>query len=168
MSDFDPNRKLVMASFKTVHGHGLGAGAALTVVDVAHKPGHVEPAMARRLFNAGIAVYAEDFRPTPVMAKQQESEQETLALVAGQDDEAVKIDNPPEDLVIWPQDDDETGKKAGAKVTRDDLFVIAARECAEVESDDNKASLITKITLARAARAAATDAAAPAVPPIVE
>ena len=59
----------------------------------------------------------------------------------------------PEDLIRWQVADKETGKAAGAAVTKADLLAIAAREGVAVESDDNKASLQAKIAAARAAAA---------------
>jgi hypothetical protein len=147
---FDPKRRLVMATFKTVLGHSLPAGTTLTIVEEPSARGEVDEALARRLFNSKNAVYFEDARPTPVETPDQERAR--LAREALRDspaDDVVATD----DLSVWQEDDAETGKKAGQKVTNDDLRVIAAREGAVVETDDNKGDLTRKIMEARAARA---------------
>lgn len=147
---FDPKRRLVMATFKTVLGHSLPAGTTLTVVEEPTQRGEVDEALAARLYNSKNAVYFEDARPTPVETPDQERAR--LAREALRDspaDDVVATD----DLVVWQDDDAETGKKAGQKVTNDDLRVIAAREGAVVETDDNKGDLRRKIMEARAARA---------------
>lgn len=66
---------------------------------------------------------------------------------------AIYTGDVPDDLIRWNADDSETGKKAGAIVTKDDLHIIAKREGVDVETDDNKASLQAKIAAARAAAA---------------
>jgi hypothetical protein len=66
---------------------------------------------------------------------------------------AIYTGDVPEDLIRWQVADKETGKAAGAAVTKADLLAIAAREGVAVESDDNKASLQAKIAAARAAAA---------------
>jgi hypothetical protein len=149
---YDPKRRLVMARFKTVLGHSLPAGTALAVVDEPSARGEVDQAMAQRLFNAKLAIYEDDHRPTPVETP--EAEKARLAAeafdVAPSDDEVAVVD----DLQVWQEDDEATGKKKGAKVTKDDLLAIAEREGVTVETDDNKADLQRKIMIARAARAA--------------
>lgn len=147
MSKFDPARKLTMARFKTVNGHGLRAGTPLIIADEPSAPGEVEEAMARRLWNAGMAVYAEDFRPTPVESK----EQEAARLVGGEtaspdaDESAIEGDQ------IEVQDD--------LRVSNSALRKIAEDEGVALESDDNKADMQFKIMQGRAARAPDTDAA---------
>lgn len=69
---FDPARPLVMAQFRTVLGHGLNAGTALTVTDEPSAAGEVDEALARRLWNGGLAMYADEARPTPVETPEQE------------------------------------------------------------------------------------------------
>lgn len=59
---------------------------------------------------------------------------------------------PSPDLVKWQADDGEAGKLAGESVTNDDLRLIASREGAAIESDDNKESLQRKIMAHRAAQ----------------
>lgn len=155
MSDFDPARKLIMAKFKTVHGHGLGVGTPLAVVASPTLRAEVDEAMARRLWKSGAAVYAEDFRPTPVETKEQEAARltavEAPAPVA--DASAIEVDH------FEIQDD--------LRVTNDKLRQIAEDEGVELESDDNKADMQIKIMRARAARAGDADAA-PDVEPISE
>jgi hypothetical protein len=148
---YDPKRRLVMASFKTVLGHNLPAGTPLTVVEEPKARGEIDLAMATRLHGGRIAVYAEDARPTPVETPEQERNR--LALEALRDAPA---DDPDafvatDDLTVWQADDAETGKKAGDKVTNDDLRAIAEREGALIESDDNKPDLQRKIMERRAA-----------------
>jgi hypothetical protein len=144
---FDPKRRLVMATFKTVMGHNLIAGRTLTIVEEPSAPGEVDEAMAARLFNSKNAVYFEDARPTPVETPEQEAAR--LAREALRDATDGEL-TPTDDLVTWQVDDPETGKKAGAKVTKDDLLAIAEREGAAVETDDNKGDLIRKIMERRA------------------
>lgn len=154
MSDFDPARKLTMARFKTVHGHGLQAGTALAIVEEPAAAGEVDEAMARRLWNAGIAVYAEDFRPTPVETK----EQEAARLTAGETASPDSTESAIEGTQIEVQED--------LRVSNSALRKIAEDEGVELESDDNKADMQFKIMRARAARAQETDAA-PVVPPAI-
>ena len=146
---FDPSRRLVMATFKTVLGHNLPAGTALAIVEEPSARGEVDEAMARRLFNGRNAVYAEDARPTPVETPEQEKAR--LAIEALRDARDGDVVMP--DLLVWQADDAEAKKKAGAKVTKDDLILIAKREGVLVETDDNKPYLIRKITERRAAAA---------------
>lgn len=154
MSDFDPARKLIMAKFKTVHGHGLGIGTPLAVVASPSLRAEVDEAMARRLWKSGVAVYAEDFRPTPVETKEQEAARLTaVEAPAGEPETAIEVDH------FEVQDD--------LRVTNDKLRQIAADEGVELESDDNKADMQIKIMRARAARAVETDAA-PDMHPISE
>lgn len=147
MSDFDPARKLVMAKFKTVLGHNLNRGAALTIVKEPAAPGEVDEALARRLFNGGQATYADDFRPTPVESK----EAEAARLLGGQTASPDLTETEIEGDQIEVQDD--------LRVNNTKLRQIAADEGVAVESDDNKADLQRKIMEARAARAPATDEA---------
>lgn len=161
MSDLDPTRKLKMSRFKTVFGHSLNAGASLFIVDEPKASGEVDTAMARRLFKSGVAVYAEDFRPTPVETKEQEAARlSTSATPAeeanpkGDSAEATLALEIPADLIVWQNDDEELGKTAGQKVTNEDLQVIAQRQGAVIESDDNKVELQRKIIEHRAALAA--------------
>lgn len=155
MPDFDPKRRLVMASFKTVFGHNLPAGHTLTIVDEPSAKGEVDKAMATRLFNSRNAVYAEDARPTPVETPEQEKAR--LALEALRDGGTDGTDDlvPTADLLKWPEADSETGAKAGDTVTKAHLLAIAAREGALIETDDNKPDLIRKIMERRAALALA-------------
>lgn len=145
MSTFDPTRRLVLGSFRTVLGHQLDAGTPLVIVDQPSAPGEVEEGLARMLWNKKVALYAEDARPTPVETPAQE--QARLAREAMRDGEEVPVLT---DLLVWQVDDAETGKKQGDRVTKDDLLVIAARERVPVEGDDNKPDLIRKITARRA------------------
>lgn len=154
MSDFDPARKLTMARFKTVLGHGLQAGTPLAIVKEPTARGEVDEAMARRLHKSGIAVYAEDFRPTPVETK----EQEAARLTAGETATPDSTESAIEGDQIEVQDD--------LRVSNADLRKIAKDEGVELESDDNKADMQLKIMRARAARAEQTDAA-PVVPPAI-
>lgn len=151
---FDPKRRLVMASFKTVMGHSLPAGTPLAIVEEPSARGEVDEAMARRLYASKVAGYEDEVYATPVETPEQERNR--LAL------EALREPGPPgdpdvvnatNDLLVWPADDAETGKKAGQKVTKDDLIVIAGRESVVIETDDNKVDLIRKIMEVRAARA---------------
>lgn len=149
---FDPKRRIVMATFKTVLGHNLPAGTPLVIAEEPAQRGEVDLQLATRLFNSKNAVYAEDARPTPV----ETPEQERARLAAerlrdagpGGEDEGQLV--PTDDLVTWPADDAETGAKAGDRVTNEHLRAIATREGAVVESDDNKADLQQKIMLRRA------------------
>lgn len=146
---FDPKRRLVMASFKTVLGHNLPAGTPLAIVDEPAAPGEVDEALARRLFASKLAGYDDEVYATPVETP--EAERNRLALEALRDGgtDALATD----DLLVWAADDAETGKKAGQKVTKDDLLVIAAREGVVVETDDNKPDLQRKILERRASLA---------------
>lgn len=71
---FDPTRRLVMASFKTVLGHDLPAGTPLVLKDKPEAFAEVDEPVARRLWDAKLAVYMEDARPTPVETPRQEAE----------------------------------------------------------------------------------------------
>jgi hypothetical protein len=170
---FDPARSLVMARFNTVHGHGINPGTPLVIVDEPNEAGQVTEATARRLYNSGAALYAEDYYPTPVETPEQEKARlatealaETAAAAAdeegaGQDGPAA-IENPPADLLKWQEDDAEAGKKAGQTVTVADLHLIAKREDVPgIETDDNKPSLIAKIVQHRAAQAQTAEAVPP-------
>jgi hypothetical protein len=145
---FDPKRRLVMASFKTVLGHSLPASTPLVIVDEPSARGEVDEAMARRLYAGGLAVYAEDHRPTPV----ETPDEEKARLAAEALREAGPAGDgltPTDDLVVHPDDH----PKAGKKVTKDDLLEIAENEGVTVETDDNKPDLQRKIMEARAATA---------------
>lgn len=146
---FDPKRRLVMATFKTVLGHNLPAGTTLTIVDEPSARGEVDKAMAARLFNSKNAVYFEDARPTPVESPDQEKARLAAEALydAGPDGEV----SVPADLIVWQEDDAETGRKKGDKVTRPDLVAIASREGVTFETDDNKGELTRKIVEHRAA-----------------
>ncbi len=147
---FDPKRRLVMASFKTVLGHNLPAGTPLIIAEEPTALGEVDEGMARRLHASGVATYAEDARPTPVETPEQERAR--LAAEALRD-APVGSDLglvPSDDLVTWQADDKETGKKAGDRVTKVDLIAIAEREGVVIETDDNKPDLIRKIMAKRA------------------
>lgn len=149
---FDPARQLVMAKFKTVLGHDLPVGTRLAVVETPSAPGEVDEAMARRLWNGGLAVYIEDLRPTPVETVDQAQEREAVEALAATE-EGEDLAAVPDDLTVWQHDDEALGRKRGDKVTNGDLRAIADREEVETESDDNKADLQRKIVAARAARA---------------
>lgn len=153
MSDFDPARTLIITQFKTVHGFRPHVGSPLAIVDEPSKEGEVTEAMARRLWKSGIAVYAEDFRPTPVATPEQEAAvivaERDSAIEEGDDASDVPLPSIPEDL----------------NVTNAKLHEIAATEGVDVESDDNKASLQRKIIEHRASRAP-DPAVAPDVPVI--
>lgn len=143
---FDPAKPLVMAAFRTVNGHGLNAGNPILVSVEPAAFGEVDEATARRLWLSGAAVYQEDHRPTPVETPEQEKAR--LAAEALRDADGGDVVMP--DLQVWAEDDRETGKKAGARVTRDDLIAVAAREGVPVEPGDTKADLARKITAHRA------------------
>ena len=164
--EFDPTRKLTMAKRRTVLGHALSRGTPLEIVDKPEKAGEVDHAMARMLWLKGVAIYSDDFRPTPVETPDAEAarlardaqnvsaagprgaEIGELSPAEPGDDLELEI---PDDLVVWQRDDAEAGKRAGDRVTNDDLRLIATREQVEIESDDNKADLQRKITLRRLA-----------------
>lgn len=156
---FDSKRPLVMAHAKTVLGHALTVGYPLAIVDEPKGPGEVDEAMARRLHASGMAGYRDELHATPVETPEQERNR--LALERLRDAEAAAAPEdlapgepldivPTDDLTVWQADDEETGKKKGAKVTKDDLLAIAARESVVVETDDNKADLTRKIMERRA------------------
>lgn len=141
MSEFDPARSLIIAKFKTVGGHPLPVGTALSITAAPEKPGEIDAAMARRLFASGIAVYAEDYHPTPI----ESVEAEAARIIA----EAADLDEAAGDQ-IEIQDD--------LRVSNPALRQIAADEGVAVEGDDNKADLQRKIMEGRAARAAQIEA----------
>lgn len=141
MSDFDPARRLTIARFKTVGGHPLPVGTALTIVAEPAKPGEVDEALARRLFASGIAVYAEDYRPTPV----ETTEAQAARIIT----EAADLDEAAGDQIEV---------QADLRVSNSALRQIAADEGVAVEGDDNKSDLQRKIMEGRAARAAQTEA----------
>jgi hypothetical protein len=148
MSDFDPARPLILTKFKTIHGFRPHVGQPLTIVDEPAKEGDVTEAMARRLHKSGIAVYAEDFRPTPVETPEQEAArlvaERDSAIEEGEDAADVPLSSIPDDL----------------NVTNSKLREIAAAEGVDVESDDNKSELQRKIVEHRAAHAPDPSAAA--------
>ena len=157
MSKFDKSRPLVMKSFRTVHGHNLNVGARLTLVEgEPSAPGEVDDVMAERLWAGGIAIYEDQARPTPVETPEQEKARLAVEALRDQRDAELRGDEDavlaaPADLVTWQQDDAETGKKEGDRVTRADLVVIAGREGVDVDNGDHKPDLIRKITERRAA-----------------
>lgn len=143
----DQTRPLVMATFKTVLGHGLGVGAPLIIADEPSAPGEIDLALAVRLFAAGLAGYADEVRPTPVETPGQELGRLAASAVSDAGDGPVVGTD---DLKVWQQDDIKLARKAGQPVNRADLLAIAAREGVSVEGDDNKADLISKIMAHRA------------------
>lgn len=146
MSKFDPDRPLTMAKFKTVFGHHLPVGTALAIVKEPAAAGEIDLVMAERLFASGLAVYSDEYLPTPVETK----EAEAARLMAKADaDAAAATDGTPSASAAPSvvQDDLQT--------TNSELREIAAKEGVAVESDDNKAELQRKIMEARAARGAA-------------
>lgn len=162
MSKFDPALPLIMATFKTVDGFPVTAGTPLVIVETPAKSGEVTEMMAKRLWAKGTAVYADDFRPTPVETDDQARAREASEALAAatppaSDGDAGLTDATdilaPDDLVTWQADDDALGKKAGQPVTRADLIAIAERETVAIESDDNKPAIIRKIVEHRAAQA---------------
>ena len=155
MTDFNAETPLIMATFKTVHGFNLNRGARLTIVDEPEAAGQVTEATARRLFASKVAVPADNFRPTPVETPEQNAAR-VLADATDQSDGAtVDLGNLeiPEDLSVWQEDDREAGARKGDRGTNDHLRLIAGREGAAIESDDNKADLQRKIIEGRASRA---------------
>lgn len=68
MSKFDPDKPLVMAKPQTIYIHRMATGDPLTIVDeeTPDERGAVTADLAERLWATGFAVYADDFRPTPV------------------------------------------------------------------------------------------------------
>lgn len=165
MSDFDPTRPLIMAAFKTVDGFNVPQGTPLSIVETPAKTGEVTEAMARLLWNRKIAVYDEDYRPTPV-----ETEEQTRAREAAEalNDAALPVIDgdgsdlteelspelvPPADLLTWQVDDADLGKKAGDRVTKEDLLTIAFREEITLTDESSKPVIIRQIVEARAAKA---------------
>lgn len=164
MSKFDPTSQLIMAVFKTVDGFDVPQGTPLFIVETPAKTGEVTEAMARLLWNRKIAVYADDYRPTPVETEEQTHAREAAEALAAAEPVVVGDEVttepvtdpeivPPADLVTWQADDPDLGKKAGDRVTNEDLRTIALRETVEVEDSDAKAVLIRKIVEHRAAKA---------------
>lgn len=165
MSDFDPNRPLTMAVFKTVDGFPVTAGTPLIIVEEPSKSGEVTEAMANRLWARGWAVYADDFRPTPVETEEQAKAREAAGLIAdaalpvieGDGSDLTEQLSPelvaPADLVTWQDDDADLGKKAGDRVTKEDLITIAFREEIELTDESTKPVIIRQIVEARAAKA---------------
>lgn len=147
---FDPKRRLVMASFKTVLGHNLPAGFPLAIVEEPSARGEVDEALARRLHSSKVAVYAEEAHATPVETPEQERAR--LAAEALRDAPADQPDalTATDDLVVWQENDRALNRRKGDKVTNADLRAIAAREGVVVEGDDNKADLTRKIMERRA------------------
>lgn len=150
----DRNRRLVMASAKTVLGHALPVGHPITIVDEPSAPGEVDDALAVRLHASKLAGYQDELHATPVETPEQERNRlalEALRDARGNDGHTdTDLFVPTDDLNTWPADDAETGAKAGDRVTNGHLRTIAAREGAVVEGDDNKADLQRKIMERRA------------------
>lgn len=150
----DRNRRLVMATAKTVLGHALPVGHPITIVDEPAGPGEVDEAMATRLHASKLAGYQDELHATPVETPEQERNRlalEALRDARGNDGHTdTNLFTPTDDLNTWPADDAETGAKAGDRVTNGHLRTIAAREGALVEGDDNKADLQRKIMERRA------------------
>lgn len=165
MSDFDPTRRLTMAKFKTVDGFPLTAGTPLVIVEEPRANGEVTELMARRLHAKGNAVYAEDFRPTPVETDDQARSREAVSVLADAALPVIEGDGsdlteelspelvPPADLVTWQDDDANLGKKAGDRVTKEDLITIAFREDIVLTDESTKPVIIRQIVEARAAKA---------------
>jgi hypothetical protein len=143
----DRNRRLVMATAKTVLGHALPIGHPLTIVDEPAAPGEVDEQLATRLQASKLAGYQDELHATPVETPEQERSR--LALEALRDARGSDTLTPTDDLLVHP----EGTPKAGRKVTKDDLLDIAAAEGVTIETDDNKPDLIRKITEKRAAAA---------------
>lgn len=176
MTDFNPDTTLVMARRKSVNGHYLNAGRALVITKKPSAPGEVDQDTARLLFNKGIAIPADQVKPTPVETKEQEAARlraeaaraekvmpQTTAATSSSDGgpaddagegEALVLE-PQADLITWQADDAEAKAKKGDRVTNDHLRLIAGRESVLIETDDNKTDLQQKIMAARAERAAA-------------
>src|SRR5690606_36187632 len=151
---FDPNRKLVMDKFKTVHGFNLNRGTRLTLAAEPARAGEVTEARARRLWSSGLAVYAEDFGATPVETAGAAAIRQAAEIVEDAGGDVGEVSDVPPDLVTWQQDDEALGRRAGDRVTNDDLRAIAEREgIAGLETDDNKATMQMKIVAGRAAQA---------------
>ena len=165
MSDFDPNRPLTMTKFKTVEGFPVTAGTPLVIVEAPAKSGEVTEAMAKRLWAKGTAVYADDFRPTPVETEDQARAREAAGALADAALPVIEGDGsdlteetspelvPPADLLTWQDDDADLGKKAGDRVTKEDLVTIAFREEIELTDESTKPVIIRQIVEARAAKA---------------
>lgn len=163
MTDFDPAKPLTMTGFKTVDGFNLTAGTRLVIVAEPKVLGEVTESMARRLHAKGNAVYEEDFRPTPVETEEQGRAREA-GLVLAAATPAVSVEGnatelepgeitPPDDLVTWQADDLDLGKKAGDRVTKEDLVTIAFREEIVLTDESTKPVIIRQIVEARAAKA---------------
>jgi hypothetical protein len=165
MSDFDPTRPLTMAKFKTVDGFPVTPGTPLFIVETPSKSGEVTELMARRLHAKGNAVYADDFRPTPVETEEQARAREAAGALADAALPVIEGDGsnlteelspelvPPADLVTWQDDDADLGKKAGDRVTKEDLITIAFREQIALTDESTKPVIIRQIVEARAAKA---------------
>lgn len=165
MSDFDPTRPLTMAKFKTVDGFGVPVGTPLVIVDEPRALGEVTEASARRLHAKGNAVYADDFRPTPVETEEQAKAREAsialadagLPVIEGDGSDLTEQESlelvPPADLVTWQDDDADLGKVAGDRVTKEDLLTIAMREEIVLTDESTKPVIIRQIVEARAAKA---------------
>src|SRR3546814_4517152 len=82
MSKFDPTRQLIMAVFKTVDGFNVPQGTPLFIVETPAKTGEVTEDMARLLWNRKIAVYNDDYRPTPVETEEQTRAREASVALA--------------------------------------------------------------------------------------
>lgn len=151
---FDPKRRLVMATAKTVLGHALPVGHPLTIVEEPSAAGEVDEAMAKRLQASKLAGYLDELHATPVETPEQERNRLALEAVRESrrpgvaEDEVVEL-TPTPDLLVNPAGHPNAGKK----VTKDDLIEIAGKEGVVIETDDNKPDLVRKIMEARALRA---------------
>lgn len=162
MTKFDPTHPLIMSQFKTVDGFGVPAGTPLVIVDTPRATGEVTEGTARLLFNKKIAVLADDFRPTPVETEEQARAREAteslraaaLPVIEGDGSDLTEELSPelvpPADLVTWQDDDADLGKKAGDKVTKEDLLTIAMREEIVLFDESTKPVIIRQIVEARA------------------
>lgn len=163
MSKFDPTRQLIMGTFKTVSGFNIPQGTPLFIVETPAKTGEVTEDMARLLWNRKIAVYDDDYRPTPVETDEQARTREAVGALAdagavvesedlGGDDLTSEL-VAPADLVTWQDDDVDLGKKAGDRVTKEDLLTIAFREEVVLTDESTKPVIIRQIVEHRAAQA---------------
>jgi hypothetical protein len=154
MAKLDTDRPLVMARFATVHGFNLNPGKRLAISDEPDAAGLVTPEVAQMLYASGRAVYADDFRPTPVATPEQEAAvviaRHYRQLAPGQEPGDIELEGVTEDL----------------RVTIDRLREIAADEDVVLASADRKADMQRKIMEVRAARAGDLDAV-PSEPVVV-
>src|SRR3546814_21092714 len=121
--------------------------------------------MARLLWNRKIAVYNDDYRPTPVETEEQTRAREASVALADAGAVVVKSEDlggddltgelvAPADLVTWQDDDIDLGKKAGDRVTKEALLTIAFREPISQTDESTKPVIITQIVEHRATPAA--------------